>query len=606
VFMKKFTRQFTRLQAASVLLRPGLIFAILISAALVFVPTAATQERLPDEPAVLYDFMDVVIRGDSGGTGSTAVWKNLRSAETGALQSLLDSAHPGDEIRFDDDPLLIYPISVNSGVPGVKINLNGGTFSGGSPWLTVDDPDITVQGPGTLDGGGSSDPAILVHEGGDNFILQDVEVTGWHDGVQVAGDLTSFKLFGNWFHGNANAGLQVDSGVSLEGVVTVQGNLFKDNSGNGIQNDGDTNPLDASYNSWGHIGGAAAGDGASAAVTTTPYTFSEIYLSVEPPGDSVFKTIAKGSTFVTAVKLDARNLYGFAFQFSYDTTKIVLESDPVFSVPWGGDRCFPLSDPYSGTVSYACNLLNPTPEFNITGGVAVSFEFSATGSGLTGSGPWTAFFDLEHEEPDTSAAAIAGIKVFVNNAGFGDASLPERDITDENDGEVNIQATANYTGFVNLQGYANDAGAVLTVYETAIRAGAIALADGTSSSGGAYTTSYFPPHVLILNNNYYLFFDRALYLPTTPLSSPTFWHSHLLDIWPLTPLNTVFLLGGDAVNDDVIDVLDAGCIGGAYQLPPTDCGGTGSSDVTGDGIMNIQDLTLMGGNYTLTESPWVP
>ncbi len=120
---------------------------------------------------------------------------------------------------------------------GVTINLNGGTFGPGSPFLTVNSADFTVVGPGTLDGGGSGDPAILVVTGGDNFILNGVEVTDWADGVEVANSVTSFKLVNNWIHLNTDAGLQINSGVTLGGVVTIQGNLFKVNGGNGVQND---------------------------------------------------------------------------------------------------------------------------------------------------------------------------------------------------------------------------------------------------------------------------------------------------------------------------------------------------------------------------------
>ncbi len=84
---------------------------------------------------------------------------------------------------------------------------------------------------------------------------------------------------------------------------------------------------------------------------------------------------------------------------------------------------------------------------------------------------------------------------------------------------------------------------------------------------------------------------------------------HILDVRPLTSLNTLLLLGGDAVNDNLIDIKDAGCIGSAYALPPAVCGigpTLGTSDVNGDGVMDILDLTLMSGNFTLNQSPWTP
>jgi hypothetical protein len=102
---------------------------------------------------------------------------------------------------------------------------------------------------------------------------------------------------------------------------------------------------------------------------------------------------------------------------------------------------------------------------------------------------------------------------------------------------------------------------------------------------------------------YYLIVDRALYLP-----SPVPYVNAMLTSSPTTTLNTIQLLGGDATDNDQIDINDASCIGSAYGTGSNTCsGGPGAnSDVNGDGIVNIYDLTLMGGNYGLSTSPWVP
>jgi hypothetical protein len=88
---------------------------------------------------------------------------------------------------------------------------------------------------------------------------------------------------------------------------------------------------------------------------------------------------------------------------------------------------------------------------------------------------------------------------------------------------------------------------------------------------------------------------------------PTDWtNSALAATRPLTSLAFAFLLGGDATNNDVVDLFDAGCIGAFYQQPFTDCSGApGSSpDVKVNGAVDIFDLVLMGSNYELTYSPW--
>ena len=116
---------------------------------------------------------------------------------------------------------------------------------------------------------------------------------------------------------------------------------------------------------------------------------------------------------------------------------------------------------------------------------------------------------------------------------------------------------------------------------------------------------------------YYFQVDRALYLPTTqmfetagspPVVAPTDWaHLKLLNTLVTTSLANVVLLGGDATNDNIINVNDATCIGGGYNKPPATCGSVGnSSDVNEDGVVDILDLVLMGGNYDKTASTWTP
>jgi hypothetical protein len=64
-----------------------------------------------------------------------------------------------------------------------------------------------------------------------------------------------------------------------------------------------------------------------------------------------------------------------------------------------------------------------------------------------------------------------------------------------------------------------------------------------------------------------------------------------------TTLDTVKLLGGDANDDDIVDISDAGIIGGEFgNAPPTD----DRADINDDNMVDILDLVLMGGNYNQT------
>lgn len=513
-----------------------------------------------------------------------------------------------------------FPGSATIAKAGVIIDLGGRTFTGGSSAFIINADDVTIQN-GILDGWtGSSNnasAAIQVQAGADNFNLLNSEVKRWNDGIELLGTVTSFKVVGNWFHDNSASGIQLDSGALINGVLTIEGNLFKENTGAGIQNDTGVE-IEAEYNAWGDIGGPTGGDSVSLNVDFTPWTFLEFFMDVEPDGEALVRNVSESETFNVKLKVDAQKLYGFSFLFTWDTSRLALVGSPVFASPWDG-KCSALSTT-PGVFSYRCNLEYPTAEFDADGGDIATFTFTTNTAGIPGNGPWESFFDISALPADTSGGAVGGAKIWVNNAGYGAPSAAARDIADSDDGKIIIHGIANYTGFVDLQGRPNDSGAVVQVYQGSNKLSSILMANATSAAGGGYTTSHIPPELLTIGQTYFLFVDRPLYLPTTILMTdpnlpgpppvPTDWEdSHLLDTRPLTPLNLVLLLGGDAVSDNLIDILDAGCIGNAYNPSTpnvTTCGGQGSSDVNADAYTNIYDLTLMGGNFTWNYSPWIP
>ncbi|QLQ06872.1 MAG: hypothetical protein HZY76_13050 [Anaerolineae bacterium] len=352
-------------------------------------------------------------------TAMTGNWQNTRTNAYDDLQGSLNDALAGDTIRaVGSSPV---PGGATANTADVVIDLNGKTAGPGSPFLTVAAADITVSGPGVLDGwtglANSTFPAVLINSGGDNFILDGVQVKRWADGVEVANSVTSLKLVNNWIHSNTDAGLQVDSGVAIGGVTTIEGNLFKVNGGNGVQNNSG-NSLNATYNSWGDVGGptVGAGDGVSNDVVFSPWTFAEVYLDVDPTtgGDQYQRNVDESTSFDVALNVEGKNLYGVSFRFTYDPNYLTFNGPLTFVAPWAG-KCWQVGSPPVGTFAYTCYLMSG-PAWD--GGTVAKFNFTANGPAITGNGPWTTTFDISHLEVNTNAGAQGGVKVFVNNAGY--------------------------------------------------------------------------------------------------------------------------------------------------------------------------------------------
>ena len=490
----------------------------------------------------------------------------------GGTYNVSAGAHPGGVVVTGD---------------GATINLNGATVGAGSPAFTIAADDVTLMGPGVLDGNHASSPAILVPDGADNFILDGVEIRNWMEGVWVRGAHASLKLVNNWIHNNESGGIRFFSDLALAGVVTINGNLLKDNTAQGITNLSTTVTVPAAYNSWGSAGGPTPpGDGVYGPVTDSPYTFAELFVDVTPDTAATVRNVNELDTFAVAVKVDAKGLYAVQYKLTYDPAYLTLQdSDGMTPGVQVADGAFKGSGSCTQTVTVGSVRVYCTrfaPDGDADGVLTVStLTFKADGASRTGDGPWHTYLDLSVAGSELSSAARDGVKVYVNNGGFGAPSTtPGRTITDTpDDGQITIHGLANYTGYVDLQGRANDSGALFEVYNQASQTGDELYAGATTASSGKYTTSYAGTRQLVIGQTYWFQVDRALYLPTTAVASypgspaPDSWqHSKPLAVRPLQSVTTLVLLGGDATNDNVIESGDAGCIGGVYGVAPQVCG----------------------------------
>lgn len=159
---------------------------------------------------------------------------------------------------------------------------------------------------------------------------------------------------------------------------------------------------------------------------------------------------------------------------------------------------------------------------------------------------------------------------------------------------VTVYGTATFNGVVKLQGRA-----------TPITPGTVVAVDtsGTFLPTGVYFDAVTGAYSLVVpalavGTNWQITADHSLYL---------YNRTTVAGVVPGSPttLATQMLWGGDATNDDQVKNGDLTCVGGSFLLAPVVCGTTGSSDLNGDGIVNILDLVLVGSNYDkVSPQPW--
>jgi hypothetical protein len=198
----------------------------------------------------------------------------------------------------------------------------------------------------------------------------------------------------------------------------------------GVQNLSAVN-VDATYNSWGHVAGPVSGNAVSGPVTYAPFTFAEVFVDMEPDTLAVLVGVNEDDVFSVAVKVEAVNLYAVTYKLAYETDFLEFVSLTPGSEFETGAVCI-TNTATAGEISVVCTKLEPSDEItNVLGETVSTITFKAAGAGLAANGPWTTHLDLSVAEADLSTGAIGGVKVFVNNAGFGAPSSTPRDITDD-------------------------------------------------------------------------------------------------------------------------------------------------------------------------------
>jgi len=526
------------------------------------------------------------------------------------LQDTLDEAEPGDTIYV---PAGSYEGALVINKPGITLIADrGAVFSSGLAAITIQTHDFTMLG-GVIDGDPnntgtrSNSACVVIHHDSlplDNIHLEGVEIKNCTAGIDITSPVTNLKLISNWMHANSGDGLLFEKFATSSGENTlIQGNMFKENGGYGVRNESKST-VDASYNSWG-APTVATGNRVKGKIKASYPTYAEAFLDLQPNKNVSQVTIQKDATLTTALRVDARSLYGVEAVLHYDPDYLTYMNYAAGNFPGKGSCEVKINTPEEGDLTVICRRANPDPEANSVY-TLVQLNFVANGSKLTDEDE---LYETSFDITAATAATRDGVNVFANNFGHGASSAwGIRTINDDNDGLVKITTESisavnvpGFSGFVKLQGRSDNQGAKFSVFTTNNPASAFVI-QTISAADGSYlgTSSNFA-----VRSKYYLLVDAPLYLPTTPQAAPTLADFKTLNKNNVT-LKSVQLLGGDASDDNQVTLTDATCVAADYNKTPGTCNGVGSSDVNGDGEVNLLDLVMVGNSYNKTSSPWTP
>jgi len=279
-------------------------------------------------------------------------------------------------------------------------------------------------------------------------------------------------------------------------------------------------------------------------------------LSISPPA----ATMHVGEIItVTAVISDITALAGIDLELTFDPAivEVVDANSTVNGVqispgdcPIPGQTVENSADNSTGTISYSTATMAPNPACNGDGVVmSITFRGRAVGNSAIAFSSW-----------DLSDAN--GLPISTNT--------PQ-------DGSLTVLDSGSIVGMVELQGRTDFSDVIMTA------------SDGTTTV--STTTD--------ANGNYALAVPSGTYVVTAEMER--YLDSELSNVVVVTGSDTnltdLWLPGGDANDDDVINILDMSLIGSHYELSCGDAGWDGRADTNDNCTVNIYDLTIAAGNF---------
>jgi parallel beta-helix repeat protein len=493
------------------------------------------------------------------------------------------SANEGDGdyyINAAGQIVLSGNVSIDGGIvvnePGLTFLLTDGTIiENNSPCFTVnaDNTKITTESIGGATCVPTNDSnGIDVAGGLTDIIIEGIEIDGSDqdtgDGIHFAGGITDVILRDNFIHDLDGDGVAFSE--TPAGTVQVQGNLFMDNVGVGVEAPSD---LDVTYNAWGHMDGPAFGDGVSTNIDSDSYTdWTHVDLYMESSGTDVTDEVREGETITYTIYANLQRATGADFKLSFDPALLEVSSTTLGTV---------FTDPATGGDVVTTD--NAAGEIHFAGGSAGGSEQS--GAGLT---LFAVTFTAKED-------GVSGLAFAEDDFAMSPPSGPSNNIYAAalTDGSVEIRNHYTVTGTVSMQGRTVRLGVSFTLTSnTGILWGPFQTLSTAPISDNVFLNQ-------VVENEYQITIEQDRYLDLVTASGK------LLDVTADLVLNPIELFGGDVNNSDAISLDDASIVGGDYYET-----GDIDGDANFDDIVNIFDLALVGGNYGLESATaydtWTP
>lgn len=293
-------------------------------------------------------------------------------------------------------------------------------------------------------------------------------------------------------------------------------------------------------------------------------------------GPEIAEAVVCDEATVDIAVNNVSDLYGYEFKVLYDDS--LVSAVGAFQYGW-----FDTNASGQSVTGWKGNCANGVCKFART---ETYPDAAVSGSGVVASVDFTSLLPAAPASFDVQVVDL----ILTDKDGF--------QITPAEAGSIQVEVCGNATvsGTISLQGRlvpnGHDFSVTLTgPYGTFTAPPTIDQTNGTYTVSGVKYTSG--------GTNYAIQADHSLYLKNAK--------DPLLVNGDLTGEDTR-LLGGDANNNGAVGIGDLSCIGTDFGTANTDACGAfpNSTDINNDTVVNIQDLAIAGGNFSLDDDPPLP